>query len=985
MKGILRLILLMFVAAGALALQSCSDDRVMQIADDMPISFRIVMDRPTKATSYTQTNLQSFNVTAVKKKSHETHLDRVDFSTTDYTVWSSADEYYWPKNKEQLVFYAYAPKSTYVDENNPGNGVQRHGNSTYTVTPLADTDNQVDLVFARTTSGIKDGVSLNFRHVMSQVAIKFKNSNPNIYFHVTGWKVSGVNGTGTFYYNSSDDTGTQASTTQGVTSNTIPASYWSYQSNPTSYTKVLASGYKTVTADANSWGTLPGSSAILVPQSATTAATEYTDDDNDSSTPKVLNGSYIAIQYEAFDILTHEPIIESGTWGCWPVSFQWDPGFRYNYVIDLAGFGFKETSAGTQFTAVKEGANVQFVGVTVDSWQPDGGNEIDLPLAQMVPTTPYLRFHTEDGIQQFYVETAPDFDGYESYDYGWEIYDTYFTSEDTNLEYSVDEGVSWHQLMSSAHDISSSPQYDLYTNKISFGPNAHGDGQNIDLLVRGKKGFHCSYSWKADTLYEYHGYDVGRYYPHFGFVSKNYKVECSGAVTALTDYNNINAPFAYDYQYAELFMDNTCLISAPVIPTTSVTNGGCYSMFENTGLTELPDDMLPATSLGTHCYERMFHECQSLTTLSDNLLPAATLPDYCYRGMFSLCNKLTSLPNNLMSATTAGPYSCYSMFSQCTSLASLSGNVLPATTLDNFCYIMMFSGCSALTSLTENMLPATVLSSSCYYEMFNGCSSLTSIPSGFLPATTLANQCYYEMFYNCSSLTSVPSDLLPATTLSSQCYYYMFYNTALTSIPSGFLPATTMISSCYYGMFSSCKQLATVPENLLPATTLAHSCYYSMFNSCSKLETAPELPATTLADYCYNSMFYSCSKLENAPALPATTLKQNCYSSMFRECTSLVTAPDLPALSLSYQAYNYMFFGCTGLRYVKALFTSLYGNGSSSYNSGVSNWLGGTTNTSECVFVKNSAAVWTVGGSTSNINPPYIGIPSNWTMQTVTP
>lgn len=982
MKGILRLILLMFVAAGAAAVQSCSDDRITHVADDIPIRFRTVVDRPTKATSYTQTNLQSFNVTALKKSNNDTHLNQIDFSTTDYMVWSSADEYYWPKNKGSLLFYAYAPKAT------ASNGVVRNSYDRYTVTPIADTDNQIDLVFARTTSGIKDGVSLNFRHVMSQVAVKFKNSNPNICFHVTGWKICGVKGTGTFTYDDSYDTNAQASTSQGVTDNTISASSWTTQGDTTSYIKVLASGYKTVTSDPSSWGVLEaGSSAILVPQDSTDKAVRYVDSDNDSSTPKILDGSYLAIQYEALDVLTNEPVEAAGTWGCWPVSFAFEPGFRYTYVVDLSDFGYKESSVNSYLSEVKDGSKVQFVGVTVDSWQPDGGSEIDLPLAQMVPTTPYLRFHTEDGIQQFYVETAPDFDGDFYDDWGWEIYDAYFSAEDSNLEYSVDEGVSWHQLMSSAHDVTFyyDPDYSTYTNKISFGPNANGDGQNIDLLVRGKKGFHCSYSWKADTLYEYHGAEVGLYYPHFGFVSKNYKVECSGAVTALTDYNNINAPFAYNCQYAELFRDNECLISAPVIPATAVTYKGCYYMFANTGLIELPDDMLPATTLGDRCYEGMFNRCKSLTTLSDNLLPAPTMTDHCYYGMFQGCTQLTSLPNNLMSATTAGRYSCYTMFSQCTSLASLSGNVLPATTLEYFCYGFMFNGCKALTSLTENMLPATVLTGCCYYEMFENCTNLTSIPSGFLPATTLANECYYEMFSGCSGLTSIPSGSLPATTLARGCYYYMFSGcTSLTSIPSGLLPATVMQEQCYYGMFSGCAGLTTVPENLLPATTLANSCYYSMFNSCSKLENAPELPATTLADNCYYGMFRSCSKLENAPALPATTLKPSCYAYMFHGCTTLATAPDLPALSLSSQAYHYMFFNCSGLRYVKALFTSLYGT--SSYNSGVQYWLGGTVpNTSECVFVKNSAAVWAAGGSASNINPPYVGIPSNWTMQTVTP
>jgi hypothetical protein len=207
----------------------------------------------------------------------------------------------------------------------------------------------------------------------------------------------------------------------------------------------------------------------------------------------------------------------------------------------------------------------------------------------------------------------------------------------------------------------------------------------------------------------------------------------------------------------------------------------CYRMFYRcTGLTSLPENLLPATTLAKNCYQYMFWYCSGLTSLPENLLPATTLADNCYYYMFWNCSKITSLPK------------------------------LPATTLASVCYSNMFDSCTKITSIPSNLLPATTLVFKCYYNMFSN-TGLTSIPSNLLPATTLVSNCYEGMFSNCSGLTSLPSNLLPATTLKDNCYSGMFNNTGLTSIPSNFLPTTTTLASgCYYGMFDTCTNLTNI-------------------------------------------------------------------------------------------------------------------------------------------------------------------------------
>ena len=290
--------------------------------------------------------------------------------------------------------------------------------------------------------------------------------------------------------------------------------------------------------------------------------------------------------------------------------------------------------------------------------------------------------------------------------------------------------------------------------------------------------------------------------------------------------------------------------------------GNCMSML-------FGDEAIIKYSLSDKMYafKSLFYNCTNVVNVSSNFLPATTLGSYCYEHMFWGCTSLTTAPE--LPATTI-KYGCYSgMFGSCTSLTTAPE--LPATTLFTGCYDYMFKGCTSLITAPE--LPATTLADSCYDNMFSGCTSLVNAPE--LPATTLGSYCYDNMFYGCTSLTTAPE--LPATTLADNCYSYMFYGcTSLTVAPA--LPATTLGNRCCEYMFYGCTSLTTAPT-VLPATTLTICCYQYMFYGCTSLTTAPALPATTLADYCYRHMFHKCTKLNYIKALftttPSTTYTSN--------------------------------------------------------------------------------------------------------------
>lgn len=123
---------------------------------------------------------------------------------------------------------------------------------------------------------------------------------------------------------------------------------------------------------------------------------------------------------------------------------------------------------------------------------------------------------------------------------------------------------------------------------------------------------------------------------------------------------------------------------------------------------------------------------------------------YTFQSLFALC-KVVRAYNLSLPATTLVT-ACYKrMFSGRTMLIGAPG--LPALNLATYCYQQMFQGCTSLDDSGISPLPATTLATYCYDSMFQGCTSLTTAPE--LWATTLVGYCYNYMFQGCESLNTV--------------------------------------------------------------------------------------------------------------------------------------------------------------------------------------------------------------------------------------
>ena len=193
--------------------------------------------------------------------------------------------------------------------------------------------------------------------------------------------------------------------------------------------------------------------------------------------------------------------------------------------------------------------------------------------------------------------------------------------------------------------------------------------------------------------------------------------------------NNQNGISTGWNNYLNFSVSDLCHLSGNVMSlidgigdTTVIPNDYCFSnLFFNSKIKTVSKDFLPATTIATACYFRMFGDCTSLTTAPE--LPATTLAEDCYRIMFTGCTSLVNAPE-----------------------------ILPATTIATCCYLNMFGNCTSLT--TAPVLTATKLSDNCYQSMFSGCSKLSYVKS-LATSGTINNggvpMTLYSWLYNVAS------------------------------------------------------------------------------------------------------------------------------------------------------------------------------------------------------------------------------------------
>ena len=399
---------LLIFAVAALGFAACANDETTavneKLAESNEISFRTFVGGQMRAADVTTANLNTaggtFYVTArhTVDATTTTYFDNVPFVyNTTTSTFNSATKYYWPA-AGTLDFFAYTPA---VKDGE----LARPNYTTFTVTPSTTVAEQLDLVFANTDGKTKngvynttqhygaDGIPINFRHAQSKIVVKVKNSVlSNLKFEITGMKIVNVDGSATFTYNdAAAPTGDENTDNTG----TLKVGDWTNNANDrtavytTAFSPNIVSAKQDDSQFLNGEGTIGTEdedlNMILIPQTTEDATTVY----SAAALNAPYSGSYIALKMVIKDNVNNIVIADATTdvstvnkWAMWPVKFEWEPGKKYTYVIDLAGGGYWELNDDTDsdLDPILDGAVIKFVSVTVDNWSPESESAVTFPV-----------------------------------------------------------------------------------------------------------------------------------------------------------------------------------------------------------------------------------------------------------------------------------------------------------------------------------------------------------------------------------------------------------------------------------------------------------------------------------------------------------------------------------------------------------------------------------------------------------------------------
>ena len=463
---------LFFLPMVAIMMAACSSNETIEVNENKGdlISFRPIVKGVTRAADADlSSDATSFNVEAFNTGTTTSpYFSNVTFTNTSST-FTSATKYYWPTNN--LDFYAYSPISS-------GQFVKTDFR-TFTITPSATVSEQVDFIYANTNNKGKGSsgevTTLNFRHAGAKIVVKVKNSAPNLKFEISGWKLGYLDNTATFTYgdaNTDTQDGAQLAFSDW-SENTTQSAANTYSTEFTA--NAIAASQSTAYFLGNA-GT-PSTSAtdeslnmILIPQTLT-AATAYAS----AATDAKPNGSYIALKMVIKNNTTAGETVADATandkWAMWPIGgYNWEPGKKYTYTIDLAGGGYYETNQDTDadLDPILEGAEIKFASVTVDGW-PDVEKSPAVNLATlkgMAKTNLAEAQAYADG--NYYVDAAGNI--HSSSETGYTTLDDAKSSGATGIiAYISNTDLTWDDGVNGGNDMTSQ-------NSISF------TGKNILIL-----------------------------------------------------------------------------------------------------------------------------------------------------------------------------------------------------------------------------------------------------------------------------------------------------------------------------------------------------------------------------------------------------------------------------------------------------------------------------------------------------------------------
>ena len=365
---------LYFVALSAIALASCTNDEVIESNPGKAIAFSASTGMTTRVAATTGETIKNDGFKVSAYTDDEDGMEYISNLLVNYTEggnWGYDGTIFWPAAK--LNFFSVSPQGTNVTFAATDTKIVN-----YTINEKAE--DQIDLLYAVNMSETRTAkdeapVSINFRHALSQIVFRAKNTNKSMKVLIDGVKVMNVNGMGTFTY-------PNATTSAGAIEDKTTIGTWSGQKDP------LMNGYQAgvesltlngvsegdLTKTDKNDGTFVGA-LFMLPQTLTPWDKKPADADGN------VNGAYFFVKCKIYNITGYtaaqiwpKDIKNTNTeWVAIPVNDgSWEAGKKYTYTFVFGeGGGYidpRDSKYGGDPVLVPVGFNVtvdNFTGGTV--------------------------------------------------------------------------------------------------------------------------------------------------------------------------------------------------------------------------------------------------------------------------------------------------------------------------------------------------------------------------------------------------------------------------------------------------------------------------------------------------------------------------------------------------------------------------------------------------------------------------------------------
>ena len=196
------------VALSAVALVACNNEDVLEVNQGRGISFQVATEASTRAQATTTNTIDNFKVWGFTDG--KTLMNGIEVEVAESGNKCTYDgTIFWPAT--DVDFYSVSPAENCGGTVNITKDKQEITNFTVN----ANQSQQVDLLYAVNKGETKKetAVNINFRHALSQIVFKAKNTNDNLKVTVKGVTIANIKKAGDFTYP------TQATTTQNTSEN----------------------------------------------------------------------------------------------------------------------------------------------------------------------------------------------------------------------------------------------------------------------------------------------------------------------------------------------------------------------------------------------------------------------------------------------------------------------------------------------------------------------------------------------------------------------------------------------------------------------------------------------------------------------------------------------------------------------------------------------------------------------------------------------